>query len=399
MSLIDTVDWTSNRQNERYSYIRVKYPELTEEGEYGNIVSGSVSKSYFSSIKETCEFTFLDGDAPDAVDGVRIYYSFEDDNGSTVRVPIGTFLVSYTDIEHSYTGATWENEATTTAGGSVSGSSLLSVLADITLGYPLTVNAGTDYVQLAYDLAKARNLNVSLTPRPTGSVYKNAKAHTFDSSDSLLTAINYLLNTADYSACKVNEYGTVIMEPYTEPSMTNPVFTFADGDNSIIGLKVVENNDYLTAPNVVKLVYESENECLFAMASNLKGSRNSLAARGNRELTLFDSDVSFPDSISEENESSAGIHRSERLAYLKTKAAKRIKDNSSETVHIEFEHPYIPIAGGDYVKIVYGNKTFNLNVTNMDIDLSASTACKTSGRHINRYNIETNVSGRVVWVQ
>lgn len=399
MSLLASVDWTSSRKNERYSYVRVKFPELTEIGEYSNIISGSVSKSFLSSVKETCEFTFLDGDVPDTVDGVRIYYSFEDEQGNTARVPIGTFLVSYTDIEHSYTGASWESDAATTAGGSVSGSSLLSVLADVTLGYPLTVAAGTDYVQLARKLARARNLNVSVTERPTGSKYKNAKPHTFDSSDSLLTAINYLLSAADYSACKVDAYGTVIMKPYETPSMATPVFTFKDDSNSIIGLKVTENNDYQTAPNVVKLVYESENECLYAVASNLRGSKNSLAARGGRELTLFDSDVSFPDSISEENESSAGVYRDKRIEYLKKKASKRLDDNSSETVHIEFEHPYIPIDGGDYVQIVYADKTFDINVTNMDIDLSASTACKTKGRHINRYNIEKEVSGRVVWVQ
>ena len=399
MSALDEIDWTGNRKNERYTYVRVKYPELYEAGEYGNIVSGSVSKSEFSSVKETCEFSFVGGDAPDAVDGVRIYYSFEDEGGNVASVPIGTYLVSYSDISHEYVGATWESEASTLESGSVSGSSMLSVLADVTLGYPMTVSAGTDYVGMAYDLARARNLKVSLARKGDGNVYRNAKDHTFESSDSLLTAINYMLNAADYAACRVDAYGTVIMEPYVPPIMARPAFTFKDGANSIIGMEVTEKNDYLTAPNVVKLVYESENECLYAEASNLKGSRNSLEARCGRELTLFDSDISFPDSISEENEDTPGIHRNERIDYLKRKAERRLKDNSTETVHVEFEHPYIPIQGGDYARIEYGGKTFDVNVTNMDIDLSASTACRTSGRHIDRYDIETSVSGRAVWVQ
>lgn len=398
MTELGDIVWTGNRKNERYSYVRVRWPELTEAGEYGNVVSGSVSKSAFSSVKETCEFSFVGGDAPDAVDGVRVYYEFEDERGNSARVAVGTFLVSYADVKYGYVGKTWESDASTLASGSVSGSSMLSVLADVTIGYPLTVSAGTDFVRLAYDLARSRRLNVAVTGQPGKSAYKNSKDKTFESSDSLLTVVNQLLDAADYSSCRIDSYGNVVMEPRSSSAMGAPAFTFEDGEDSIIGLEITEKNDYLTAPNVVKLVYESESECLYAEASNLKGSRNSLEARGGRELTLFDSDVGFPDSISEENEGTPGIHRPDRIEYMKRKAERRLKDNASETVHVEFEHPYVPIHCGDRVRITYADRKFDVNVTNIDIDLSASTACKTSGRHVYESDIEATVSGRAVWV-
>lgn len=371
-------EYLGNRHDERFIYRRVSWPDLAEMGDYGEITGGSVEFSALSTVKATCSFTFQ-GEVPDTVDAVRIIYRFTDDAGRTHDNVLGTFLCQYADVAYTAT------DKGLIASGTAEGSSILSVAANRVIGYPLTVPAGTNAT------AKARNmlalgddrdgLGLSVI-RDTTETYTLATAHTFDPDDTYLNAVNWLLRAAGYGSADVNPQGDIVFRKYVDPSRKAPSFSFANDARSIMQRGVVETSDYMVAPNVVRMCYEDDEICVTAVAKAVSGSRNSLQARGGREITLYEE----PSELS-----------GDKLAALKAQALQKLQDNGSDIVHLQWSHAYIPISCGDSVRVRYGGRDWDMNVTNMSVTLSPSCPTTTKGRTFVNPDLVTSVEGDVVW--
>ena len=371
-------EYLGNRHGERFIYRRVSWPDLREMGDYGTITSGSVEFSALSTVKATCSFTF-EGEVPDTVDAVRIIYRFTDDGGSEHETVLGTFLCQYAHTTYTST------DKGLIATGTAEGSSVLSVPANRVIGYPLTVPAGTNAT------AKARNmlalgddrdgLGLSVI-RDETETYKLSASHTFDPDDTYLSAVNWLLRAAGYGSADVNPRGDIVFRKYVEPSSKLPSFSFANDERSIMQRGVAEASDYMTAPNVVRMCYEDDEVCIKATAKALSGSRSSLQARGGREITLYEE----PDELS-----------GDKLEALKEQALKRLLDNGSDIIHLKWSHAFVPISCGDSVEVSYGGRDWNMNITNMTVELSPSCPTTTEGRTFVNPDIVTSVEGSVVW--
>ena len=371
--------YLGNRHDERFTYRRVKWPELIEVEDYGYITSGKVDYSAFSTVKATCSFDFT-GELPDTVDAVRIIYSFKDDNEVAHETKLGTFLCQYSDVTYEST------DKGLIATGTAEGSSVLSVAANRIIGYPLTVPAGTNAVSVAVDMLSNGTDCLGLQVIHDDSDYCLTEQHTFDSNDTYLTAVNWLLSAAGFSSADVSVDGVVLLRKYIEPTKKPAYFSFANDERSIMQIGVKETSDYMTAPNVVRMSYESENECLRATAKAISGSRNSLLARGNREITLFES-------VSELDGSTA----SEKLEDLKQQALKKLLDNGSDIIKLEWEHAFVPISTGDSVSVLYSGKTWNMNVTNISVSLKTTCPMTTQGRTFVDSELSVEVDGDVLW--
>ena len=376
-------DWYGNRQGEEYIYRRVKWnpgnaDHLTEGTDYGNVTRGSVSLGAFTDMKASCSFEFLGGDIPDTTDLVRIYYTFTDDEGQTAQEPVGTFFAEYGGT--TYTSA----NGGLIASGTINGSSVLSVLMARKLGAPYTVASGTDCVEEADELVKGLGLQ---TNNPTSPGTLTASEHTFEAGDSYLTLVNWLLQSANYSAVYPDPMGRVMIAPYVEPAKKPVKVTFRDDENSIMLPDLVQENDWMQTPNVARLWYESDDECLYAVARCLSGSKASLQSRGWREVTMTES-------VSELQ----GDTQAERIEALKAMAVQRLTDNSTEIEKATITHAFLDnLQPNDAVAIEYSGSTWSGNITNMDITLEVSTPCTTKVRRFVPASLDIRSEGGVLW--
>lgn len=379
-------DWYGNRAGETYTYRRVIWspgnPEhFQEAGDYGNVTKGSAELSAFSDLKASCSFEFEGGAAPDTTDLVRIYYSFADDHGQTESVPVGTFFVEYGEV--AYTGDT---EQGLLASGKADGSSVLSVLLNARLGAPYTIDANTDAVAMAQAIVEGFGL---ITNSPDSPQYMTAAAHTFEADDSWLTVVNWLLTncTPRYQAVYPDALGQVIITPYVAPEKRAVAVTFKDDQQSIMLPEVSVENDWQQTPNVCRLTYQDDAECLAAAAFNNSGSKASLDARGGRELTL----------VEEVNELD-GATQADRIANLESMARQKLVDQSSEIERVTLTHAYLKdLQPNDAVGIDYSGTAWQGNITNMEIDLEASTPCQTTIRRFVPNDLDITTSGGAVW--
>ena len=369
------IDLFGNRANETYTYRRVLWPDFVEGSDLGNVTAGSVELSAFSNLKATCSFDFDGGDAPNTNDLVRIYYSFNDDNGEYAEFCIGTFFIGYADVSNTLDGDRLISS------GKVNGWSTLKVLQDIQLGYAYTVPAGTYAIAKAIQIIQDAGLPVNAANE---SSYQLANDHTFDPDDTLLTVVNWLCTTADYQAPYPDAYGTIQVTQYVDPSERTPVATFADDEQSIMYPVVSIENDWQEIPNVYKLYYSTDALAIHAEARNVSGSKASLDARGGRELTAVAN-------VSE----LTGANTSAMQANLEAMAATKLLNNSQEIERVQLSHPYIPLVANDAVKVQYSSKTWDGNIQNIKISLSPSTKCDTTIRRFVPASITVTTSSAV----
>ena len=375
--------WLGNRAKEQYAYRRVKWnpgeaDHFAELESYGNITSGTVELSAFTDTKATCSFQFEGGTPPDTTDLVRIYYSFEDDDGDCHETAIGTFFVSYGDVAYMRDGQTLMER------GSADGSSVLSSLIERKLGAPYTIASNTDCVDAAVALVEGFGLPTN-SPSSPGVV--TTAAHTFEPDDSWLTVINWLLTSANYQAAYPDPYGNVMMVPYVDPESRAITATFRDDEHSIMRPEVEMANDWMDTPNVVRVYYETDDECLAASASLTSGARASLAGRGGREVTYV-----------EQVDELTGATQADRIAALKAYARQRLVDQSAEIEKVTLTHAYLDgIKPNDAIAIEYSGMTWRGNVTNMQVTLEPSTQCKTSLRRFVSNSLTITTQGGAVW--
>jgi hypothetical protein len=351
------IDLFGNRANETYTYRSVSWPDFVEGADLGNVTAGNVELSAFSDLKATCSFQFEGGEEPNTNDLVRIYYSFDDDNGEHSEFCIGTFFIGYADANYRLNGDTL------IASGRVNGWSTLKVLQDVQIGYAYTVSAGTYAIAKAIEIIQNAGLPVNVANEST---YQLSNDHTFQPKDTLLTMVNWLCTAADYQAPYPDAYGTIQIQQYIDPSERATVATFKDDGQSIMYPDISIENDWQEIPNVYRLYYSTDEIAIRAEARNISGSKASLDRRGGRELVEV-ADVS----------ELAGADSSAMAANLESMAAAKLLNNSQEIERVELSHPYIPLVANDAVQVNYANRAWAGNVQNIKIDLAPATQCNT----------------------
>lgn len=349
----------------RLRFARVSFPGFVESGEYGSITGGTVELSALSDLKAVATLDFAGAEVPDDSGMVRVYWSAVRDGGGEVGGALGTFLFNVSDPK--------------TAGGLVTGtmecSSTLHVLASRKVGAPYTVKAGTQAVQLASRLVSECGLPVN---NPDVSAYAVRGDHTFSADEaSYLAIVNWLLDAAGYSSAWVDAYGAVQMTPYVEPSSRPVSVALAGG--GVLNPEVSMSNERASAPNAVRLMYQTDEETLTAAAvDDDPSSPTSTASRGY-EVTLF-----------ETVDELAGDTRAERLANLQATADRRLADAMSTVERASFGCQIVeglePNAG---VSIRHAGIDWSGNVTSVKVELRPSMPCSVEARRFVRPSVKT----------
>lgn len=242
-------------------------------------------------------------------------------NGVTDKVPLGTVLVQTPSVEHDGKVSSVSMDAYTP---------LIELKgAPPPLGYSLL--EGESIMQTASKLCE-ENLRAPVIRIETEDTLKA----NFVSSpnDTWLAFISDLIANAKYRF-GLDEMGRIIFEPVQDMRSLRPVWTYDDGNSSILYPNFKNERDLYNVPNVVEVVYSTG----FGYRSSriVNDDPNSPVSTINRgrEVIYRDSNPSF-----------SGIPTQVDLdAY-----AKQLLRNLSSLEHtITYTHGYCPVRIGDCV--------------------------------------------------
>lgn len=359
------VYWNGNRHNEQFIYRRVAWGTWQEHEDYDWITKGSIEQSADSSLKVTGSFDFEGYVLPNESDLIRVYYQFTDDYGLKASTAVATLLVSYADLDY------YDTLKGVKSSGTLDGQSVLAILDDKKIGVPETIRRNSNAVYEAEQLAIECGLQTNTEP----SSFALSADHTFDAGTSYLEMVNWLLTTAGYTEAFPDAYGVVQMMSYASSQQRMDYTVFANNDESIMYPEIQETNNWQETPNVVRLIYNTDDACVAAWARNETGSRASLDARGGREITYFEEISDLGEGVSKANS-------------LRELAEKTLLEESSDIEYVTFSHAYKPLKVYDPVKVNYADMEWTGNVDDISVDLSPATKTQTKVKRIMAADIE-----------
>jgi hypothetical protein len=314
------IDWHSSMEQTYEYYVvdpgtwkdvklidHVKSCSITRDNEAGTLGSASI-------------------DITDLIDEcyVRIYL-VTIQNGVKERHPLGTYLVQTPSTSFDGKIHDYSMDAYTP---------LLELKENLPpLGY--SILKGENIMDNAYRLTReyARAPVVRATCDET--LFSNFVAET---NDTWLTFITDLITNAKYEFA-LDELGRILFSPKQKTAALQPVWTYDDGDKSILYHDVSVDRDLYGIPNVVEVIYSKGGEFYYARVVNDdSNSPTSTVSRG-REIVHR---VTDPDMIGNPTNN-----------QIQEYARQLLEELSTLEYTISYSHGYCPVRVGDCVRINY----------------------------------------------
>ena len=159
-----------------------------------------------------------------------------------------------------------------------------------------------------------------------------------NTDDTWITFIKDLIATAKHTFA-LDETGRILFSPKQDTASLQPVWTFDDGDKSILYHDITMNHDLYGIPNVVEVVYSSGRNYFHARVVN--DDPNSPISTVNRGREII---------YRETNPSSMG---NPTQLMIEEYATQLLRDLSTVEYSISYSHAYCPVRIGDCVRINY----------------------------------------------
>ena len=159
-----------------------------------------------------------------------------------------------------------------------------------------------------------------------------------NSDDTWMTFISDLIANAKYTF-DLDEMGRILYMPTQDVASLQPVWTYDDGNSSILYSDISMNHDLYGVPNVVEVVYSQNDDFYYERVVNDDpNSPTSTVSRG-REIIHR---VTDPDLV--------GIPTS---SQVKEYAEQLLRNLSSVEYTVTYTHGYCPVRIGDCVLLDY----------------------------------------------
>lgn len=156
-----------------------------------------------------------------------------------------------------------------------------------------------------------------------------------EDSDTWLTFISYLMANAKYSF-GLDEMGRILFSPKQDTASLQPVWTYDDGNSSILYPELSLDHDLYGIPNVVEVIYSNGRDSYYARVVNDdSNSPTSTVSRGREILHR----VTDPDMIGDPTQN-----------QIQEYAEQLLRELSSIEYTISYSHGYCPVRIGDCVR-------------------------------------------------
>lgn len=246
-------------------------------------------------------------------------------NGLRERHPLGTFLVQTPSLSFNGKLQNISMDAYTP---------LLELKeSPPPLGYSILKNA---YVMdMAYRLTRER-ARAPVVKAECGTPL--AMDFTASTDDTWLTFLTDLMANAKYSFA-LDEMGRILMAPQQDTASLQPVWTYDDGNSSILYPDISVDRDLYGIPNVVEVIHSNGAGYYFVRAVNDDPNSVTSTVRRGREIIHR---VTNPDLVGNPTET-----------QVQDYAKQLLREQSVLEYTVSYTHGYCPVRLGDCVRLNY----------------------------------------------
>ena len=266
-------------------------------------------------------------------------------NGVKERHPLGTFLVQ--TPSRSFNGKTREI--------TVDAYTPLLELKESPPPIGYSILKDENIMSMAYRLCREKARAPVVKTECDKTLFTDFVANT---DDTWFSFISDLMSNAKY-LFDLDEMGRILFSPKQDMASLQPVWTYDDGNSSILYPDISIEQDLYGIPNVVEVIYSDGDHNYYARVENTDGnSPTSIPSRG-REIVHR---VTDPDLVGDPTEN-----------QIQEYAEQLLRDLSSVEYTVSYSHGYCPVRVGDCVRLNYSRA----GITNVKAKVISQTIkCK-----------------------
>ena len=319
-------DWLSS-MTQTFEYYIVDPGTWTDKEQIRNVKSCSITRDSDTDTLESATIDVVDslGECY-----IRVYL-ITIQNGIRDKYPLGTFLVQTPS-------STYDGKVRNV---SMDAYSPLLELKETPppLGYSLL--KGDNIMEKAYmiirEKARAPVVRTHISDVLTGDFVSSTE-------DTWISFISDLISNAKY-ALDLDEMGRILFAPKQDTASLQPVWTYDDGNSSILLPEITMDHDLYGIPNVVEVVYSNGNDNYYSRVVN--DDSNSPTSTVNRGREIIHR-VTDPDFVGDPTKKQVDEY-----------ADKLLKELSSVEYTVSYSHGYCPVRVGDCVRLNYSSAGLN----------------------------------------
>lgn len=338
------IDWTKSMQ-QTFEYYTVNPDTWRDDKKLTNIIKSIIDRDESSETLGSASI-----EAVGAIDEcyVRVYLIVSQ-NGTTDRKPLGTFLVQTPETEFDGTKTDVTMDAYTP---------LLELKENPPpVGYSILKDENV--MENAYRIMREHMRAPIVAAKSDDKLYNDFVANT---DDTWITFLSDLIANAK-KKFGLDEMGRVLFLPEQDVASLQPVWTYDDGNCSILYPSFKISRDLYGVPNIVEVVY-SQNEMNY-VATAINDDPNSPTSTISRGRKIIHRTT---------NPDMSGIPSQEQLDEY---AEQLLETLSTIEYTVTYSHGYCPVRLGDCVRFNHsgaGLRGVKAKVTSQSIN--CTPGCK-----------------------
>lgn len=319
-------DWTKSMQ-QTFEYYIVNPATWKDVRRINNVKSGSITRDLGV---ETLGSATFDIEEPLGECYIRVYL-ITIQNGAKDKYPLGTYLIQTPSSKFDGKNKIVSVDAYTP---------LLELKENPPpIGY--SVLKDTNIMETAYKITKEQARAPVVAAACTETLFSDFVANT---DDTWMTFLNDLMANAKYTF-SLDELGRILFSPKQDMASLQPVWTFDDSNSSILYPEINMDYDLYGIPNVVEVIYSSDDRCYYSRVVNDdSNSPTSTVSRGREIIHRVTEPILYGNPTDEQ---------------VNEYAVRLLRSLSSIEYTVNYSHGYCPVKIGDCVRLNYSKAGLN----------------------------------------
>lgn len=319
-------DWTKSMQ-QTFEYYIVNPATWKDVRRIDNVKSGSITRDLGV---ETLGSATFDIEEPLGECYIRVYL-ITIQNGAKDKYPLGTYLIQTPSSKFDGKNKIVSVDAYTP---------LLELKENPPpIGY--SVLKDTNIMETAYKITKEQARAPVVATACTETLFSDFVANT---DDTWMTFLNDLMANAKYTF-SLDELGRILFSPKQDMASLQPVWTFDDSNSSILYPEINMDYDLYGIPNVVEVIYSSDDRCYYSRVVNDdSNSPTSTVSRGREIIHRVTEPILYGNPTDEQ---------------VNEYAVRLLRSLSSIEYTVNYSHGYCPVKIGDCVRLNYSKAGLN----------------------------------------
>lgn len=319
-------DWTKSMQ-QTFEYYIVNPATWKDVRRINNVKSGSITRDLGV---ETLGSATFDIEEPLGECYIRVYL-ITIQNGAKDKYPLGTYLIQTPSSKFDGKNKIVSVDAYTP---------LLELKENPPpIGY--SVLKDTNIMETAYKITKEQARAPVVAAACTETLFSDFVANT---DDTWMTFLNDLMANAKYTFA-LDELGRILFSPKQDMASLQPVWTFDDSNSSILYPEINMDYDLYGIPNVVEVIYSSDDRCYYSrIVNDDSNSPTSTVSRGREIIHRVTEPILYGNPTDEQ---------------VNEYAVRLLRSLSSIEYTVNYSHGYCPVKIGDCVRLNYSKAGLN----------------------------------------